>query len=66
LEARLKDAYAGINKQNESLKELVAQRDELVNKYNDSVKERNDIVGKYNQLAEKFQPAGAKPPDKMP
>ncbi|MGD0206872.1 MAG: hypothetical protein ABSC89_04615 [Verrucomicrobiota bacterium] len=45
---------------------MVAQRDELVNKYNDSVKERNDIVGKYNQLAEKFQPAGAKSPDKMP
>jgi uncharacterized coiled-coil DUF342 family protein len=45
---------------------LVAQRDELVNKYNDSVKERNDIVEKYNQLVEKLQPAGAKSPDKMP
>jgi uncharacterized coiled-coil DUF342 family protein len=66
LEARLKEAYDGISKQNETFKELVAQRDELVNKYNNSVKERNDIVEKYNQLVEKLQPAGAKPPDKMP
>jgi chromosome segregation ATPase len=51
LEAKLKEAYAGINKQNESLKELVAQRDDFVKKYNDSVKDRNDIVAKYNELA---------------
>ncbi len=51
LEAKLKAAYDGIRKQNESLQELVAQRGELVNKYNDSVKDRNDIVAKYNELA---------------
>ena len=59
--ARLKEAYNGIQKQNESLKELVAQRDEFVKKYNDSVKERNDIVAKYNELAaqvEKLQGKG--------
>src|SRR5271169_409865 len=42
LETKLKEAYAGIKKQNESLQELVAQRDEFVKKYNDSVKDRND------------------------
>jgi chromosome segregation ATPase len=59
--ARLKEAYDGINKQNESLKELVAQRDEFVKKYNDSIKDRNDIVAKYNELAaqvEKLQSGG--------
>jgi chromosome segregation ATPase len=61
LQAKLKEAYDGINKQNESLKELVAQRDEFVKKFNDSVKERNDIVAKYNELAarvEKLQSGG--------
>jgi uncharacterized coiled-coil DUF342 family protein len=51
LQGKLKEAYAGIQKQNEALKELVAQRDEFVKKFNDSVKERNDIVAKYNDLA---------------
>jgi chromosome segregation ATPase len=61
LEAKLKEAYGGIRKQNESLAELVAQRDEFVKKYNDSVKERNEIVAKYNDLAaqvEKQQSGG--------
>ena len=51
LQGKLKEAYAGIQKQNEAMKELVAQRDEFVKKLNDSVKERNDIVAKYNELA---------------
>jgi len=51
LEQKLKEAYDGIAKQNEAIKELVAQRDEFVKKYNDSVKDRNDIVAKYNDLA---------------
>jgi chromosome segregation ATPase len=51
LEAKLKDAYAGIEKQNVALTNLVAQRDEFVQKYNDEVKDRNDIVAKYNDLA---------------
>jgi chromosome segregation ATPase len=55
LEAKLKDAYAGIEKQNEALTNLVAQRDEFVQKYNDEVKERNDIVAKYNELAKQIQ-----------
>jgi uncharacterized coiled-coil DUF342 family protein len=50
LQGKLKEAYAGIQKQNEAVKELVAQRDEFVRKYNDEVKDRNDIVAKYNEL----------------
>jgi len=55
LEAKLKEAYDGINKQNEAMHELVTQRDEFVKKYNDSVKERNDVVGKYNDLVQKVE-----------
>jgi len=51
LNAKLKDAYDGIQKQNVTVQELVTQRDEFVQKYNDSVKDRNDIVVKYNDLA---------------
>jgi chromosome segregation ATPase len=63
LEAKLTDAYAGIGKQNEAITNLVAQRNDLVQKYNDEVKDRNDVVEKYNELAKQIQSA-AKPPDK--
>ena len=53
--AKLKEAYEGIKKQNDSIKELVVQRDEFVKKYNDSMKERNDIVAQYNELAAQIQ-----------
>jgi chromosome segregation ATPase len=53
LEAKLKDAYDGIKKQNEAIKELVAQRDEFIAKFNDSVKDRNGVVAKYNELVDK-------------
>jgi len=62
-EAKLKEAYDGINKQNDAIRELVAQRDEFVRKYNDSVKEGNNVVAKYNELAaqiEKMQSGGKK------
>jgi len=55
LETKLKEAYDGIAKQNQSLKELVAQRDEFVQKLNDSMKERNDVVEKYNSLADQVK-----------
>jgi len=61
LETRLKEAYAGIDRQNGAISNLVAQRDEFVQKYNDSVKDRNDVVAKYNELAkqvEKLQSGG--------
>ena len=63
LEAKLTDAYAGIGKQNEAITNLVAQRNDLVQKYNDEVKDRNDVVEKYNALAKQIQSA-VKPPDK--
>ncbi len=48
--AQLKAAYAGIEKQNEALTNLLAQRDDLAQKYNAEVKDRNDVVAKYNDL----------------
>jgi chromosome segregation ATPase len=63
LEAKLKVAYDDINKQNDVIKEVVAQRDEFVKKFNDTMKDRNEIVAKYNELAaqvEKQQGGGAK------
>ncbi|HTX22316.1 MAG TPA: hypothetical protein VMD27_10745 [Candidatus Aquilonibacter sp.] len=55
LTAKLKDAYAGIEKQNEAITNLVAQRDDLVQKYNDTVSNRNDIVQKYNDLVKQVE-----------
>ncbi len=52
LEAKLKEAYAGIDKQNAAISNLVAQRNDLVQKYNDEVKDRNDVVAKYNEPGE--------------
>jgi chromosome segregation ATPase len=50
LEAKLKDAYDGIEKRNDSIKQLVAERDGFVQKLNDTMTERNNIVKKYNDL----------------
>ena len=63
LESKLKETYAGIDKQNEAITNLVAQRNDFVQKYNDEVKDRNDIVAKYNELVKQVQ-SGGKPPDK--
>lgn len=52
---KLADAYAGIEKQNAALKALAAERDDLVQKYNDEVKDRNNIVSNYNALAAQVQ-----------
>lgn len=52
LEGKLKQAYDGVKKQNDAIKQLVDQRDEYVKKLNDSIKDRNDIVSKYNALAD--------------
>ncbi len=63
LQTKLKEAYDGIQKQNEAMKELVAQRDEFVKKFNDEVKDRNEVVNKYNELVrqvEKNQAASTK------
>ena len=55
LTAKLKDSYAGIEQQNEAITNLVAQRDDLVKKFNDEVKDRNDVVAKYNDLVKQMQ-----------
>jgi uncharacterized coiled-coil DUF342 family protein len=63
LSAKLKESYAGITRQNESITNLIAERDDLVRKYNDSAKDRNEVVAKYNELAEqvkKLQGGGVK------
>jgi chromosome segregation ATPase len=52
---KLTEAYAGIEKQNGALKDLAAQRDEFVQKYNDEVKDRNSVVSNYNALAAQAQ-----------
>jgi len=53
LEKKLDDAYDGIKKQNDALKELVSQRDDFIQKYTNSISARNEIVLKYNQLVER-------------
>jgi chromosome segregation ATPase len=55
LESKLKEAYAGINRQNAAITNLVAQRDDFVKKYNDSVRDRNNVVAKYNDLVSQMQ-----------
>jgi chromosome segregation ATPase len=55
LESKLKEAYSGIAQQNETITNLVAQRDDFVKKINDEVKDRNDIVAKYNDLVKQVQ-----------
>jgi chromosome segregation ATPase len=55
LETKLKEAYAGIDKQNGAISNLVSQRNDLLQKFNDEVKDRNDIVAKYNELAKQVE-----------
>jgi len=55
LESKLKEAYTGIEKQNAAISNLVAQRNDLVQKYNEEVKDRNSIVSKYNELAKQVE-----------
>lgn len=55
LEAKLKEVYAGIDKQNAAITNLIAQRDEFLKKYNDEVQDRNNIVAKYNDLAKQVE-----------
>lgn len=62
LKTKLQEAYDGIQKQNNAIKQLAAQRDEFVQKYNNSVKDRNDVVTKYNELVAQYEKLqGTKP-----
>jgi len=55
LDTKLKEAGAGLEKQNDAIKTLVTERDAAIQKYNDSVKERNALVEKYNDLVERVK-----------
>jgi len=55
LDSRLKDAYAGLEKQNETITNLVSERDGLVQKYDSLATNRNDIVLKYNALVKQVE-----------
>ncbi len=55
LEAKLKAIYAGVDQQNEAISNLIAQRNDFVQKFNDEVKDRNAIVEKYNELANRIR-----------
>jgi len=55
LESRLKDAYTSLDKQNETITNLLSQRDDLVQKYDSLATNRNDIVLKYNALVKQVE-----------
>jgi chromosome segregation ATPase len=55
LEAKLKDADDGIDKQNETISNLLSQRNDLVQKYDELATNRNDIVAKYNELVKQSE-----------
>lgn len=54
LTAKLKDAYAGIEQQNQAITNLLSQRDDLAKKYNAEIQNRNDVVAKYNDLVKQM------------
>jgi chromosome segregation ATPase len=67
LEGQIKQANDVIVRQNDSVKTLVADRDEYVKRLNDSIKDRNAIVAKYNDLVKQVEAmqAQAKAPPKQ-
>jgi uncharacterized coiled-coil DUF342 family protein len=54
LDARLREAADGVEKQNEAIKLLITNRDDAFKKYNDAMKDRNALAEKYNELVERF------------
>lgn len=54
LEKKLDSAYDGIARQNDAIKQLVAQRDDFIGKYTNSMNARNEVVAKYNELVERL------------
>jgi chromosome segregation ATPase len=54
LNSKLKEAYAGIDKQNVTITNLLSQREDLVQKYDELATNRNDIVVKYNALVKQM------------
>jgi chromosome segregation ATPase len=54
LETKLQELVDGVKKQNTAIAELTTQRDDFIQKLNDSIKDRNAIVGKYNDLVKQI------------
>jgi chromosome segregation ATPase len=57
LETKLQALSDGVKKQNAAIAELAGQRDDFIQKLNDSVRERNAIVEKYNDLVKQVDKA---------
>ena len=55
LQGQMKQANESIRRQNDTMKDLVTQRDDFVARLNESIKERNDIVTKYNELTKQLE-----------
>ena len=55
LQGKLRTAYESIQKQNQILKEVADERNDFVQRLNNTMKDRNDIVLKYNKLVADFQ-----------
>ena len=59
LQAKLGELVEGIKKQNAAIGELTTQRDDFLQKLNDSIKDRNAVVDKYNDLVKQVDKANA-------
>ena len=59
LQAKLQELVDGIKKQNAAIAELTTQRDDFLQKLNDSIKDRNAVVDKYNDLVKQVDKANA-------
>ena len=59
LQAKLQELVDGIKKQNAAIAELTTQRDDFIQKLNDSIKDRNAVVDKYNDLVKQVDKANA-------
>ena len=55
LAVRIKQADDIIRRQNENMKNIVQERDEYVNRLNQSIKDRNAIVTQYNALVKQIE-----------
>jgi chromosome segregation ATPase len=55
LQGQMRQANESIRRQNDTMKDLVTQRDDFVARLNESIKERNDIVTKYNELTKQLE-----------
>ena len=55
LQVKLQELADGVKKQNAAIAELTTQRDEFVQKLNESIKDRNAVVDKYNDLVKQVE-----------